>query len=566
MGKLVTTLAATFACTFLLSDNTLPSEPSFDKRHILYLMSTNKVEDAISQYIRYYKQTKKHDLKILEQLGNILIDKGANSPDLEDQLITLFGIGISGCKSSLHFLESAMKSRFPAVQAAAINLLGQIHEDIADDIIALGLKSDYIMIRVEALHHLISRKAKNAIGQVEGLCNLLHPQFKSYFVEFYAFYGSTDSIRSLKGMINDQDINVRIAAIISSANYMRDDLLPNIRSALTHSDPALKEAAAYALGALRDLNSVEGLKLASLTPFAETKLSALFSLYKLGDQEARIKILELVEEGNPFAIQLAGQIDNSESALRKLLTNPDSIIRLNAAISMLTKRDPLVSSILMDILNIDSEAIGFVPYVSPGRVLVAWKPFSPASLPTDDLKRNLQAITQGFQEEILRRSVDLPESAFLDMARKIFQSKHNSLVPLLVRLLENVQTEGARNLLREYAGQLGSPLVRGYCNLGLYRLGEGEEHRKHFMKWLATQKGVQLIEFKPMMDRGAREDKNVSNYQLSPEEKSGLLIECFDSIALKHDIEGIELILEAIRSGHEKNRYAFAGLLLKSIH
>jgi hypothetical protein len=145
-------------------------------------------------------------------------------------------------------------------------------------------------------------------------------------------------------------------------------------------------------------------------------------------------------------------------------------------------------------------------------------------------------------------------------------AKKGHLIPLLTHLLENIGTVRAKELLLEKSEQVGYPLLRGYANLALYRIGEEEGHRRRFLSWLSTQKGVQLIEFKPMLDRGAREDKNISNYQLSAEEKSGLLIESFDAIATKHDIDGISLILEAIRDGHEKNRYAFAGLLLKSIH
>ena len=43
------------------------------------------------------------------------------------------------------------------------------------------------------------------------------------------------------------------------------------------------------------------------------------------------------------------------------------------------------------------------------------------------------------------------------------------------------------------------------------------------------------------------------------------MIESFEALAEKHDPQGIDLILAAIQSGHPKNRYALAGLLIKAL-
>jgi HEAT repeat protein len=529
-------------------------------------MSTNQPSKAVDEYLTYYQKEKKHDLKILEQIGNILLDIGSSSPNIEDQMLSLYGIGLSGGRTSLHFLESALKSHFPIVQAAALHLLAQIHEDSVDDILTIALQSDFLMIRVEALFYLVAKKTKNALGQVESLCNLLPPQARPYFVEFYALYASNDSIQSLKKFINDKDLNVRIAAIAAAASHNRDDLLPNIRTVLSQSEPSLKEISAFALGHLHDLNSIEQLKIVSLSPFIETKLAALFSLFKLGDREAGTKILDIAKEGNPFAILMSGEIPGSDTILISLINHIDPVIRLNAAAALLGKRRVEALPVITSVLESDTDCMGIVPYVSPGRSLVALKPIPTSAIPNEDVRRNIKAITLSFHEEFLKHCIDLPEKDFLELSRKLMDCKKGHLIPLLTHLIENMGTTDSRDLLIEKAQQVGYPLLRGYCSLSLYRIGEEETYRKRFLSWLSTQKGGQLIQFKPMMDRGAREDKNMSNYQLSAEEKSGLLIESFDAIATKHDIDGISLILEAIRDGHEKNRYAFAGLLLKSIH
>ena len=54
-------------------------------------------------------------------------------------------------------------------------------------------------------------------------------------------------------------------------------------------------------------------------------------------------------------------------------------------------------------------------------------------------------------------------------------------------------------------------------------------------------------------------------FTLTPKETSRLLIEAYETLAESHEMEGIDLLIEAIRLGHKKNRYALAGLLLKAI-
>ena len=553
-----------FICCFsLLGAKSAQNSP--DRRHIFYLLSAKEIDKALDLYLQYYETSMSHDFEILKEIGHTLIDMGTDSHDLDEQLLTIYGISLSGDSRSLPFLEKAMLSTHPGVQGAALHLLGQIYEDGAVDLMNKGLSSDFLQIRFEALHHLIVRKTKSALGQADALRNLLPHQFKSLFVEFYALYGSQSSIQQLKQLFNDDDSSVRIAAILSAANYGRDDLLANIRAVMTHTDPAIKETAASSLGILRDLRSVDQLKLVATSPFAETKLAALLALHRLGDSDAKNKIIEMAEGGSSFAAFVLREIPEGQKTLEKLVHKSDKVLALNAANALLKSRNSAALPAIKEILNADTSFVGFAPQSSGGRSLVIWKTVSPSLITGAEAKRNLEAISQNFQEELLRNCIDLPHSDFIDVARYIFEHKQYRLVPLLVRLLENVATSEARNLLQEKANEVGAPLIRSYCNLALYRMGEDRGVRRNFLKWIESQEAPKLIEFRPMMDRGAREDQNSSNYELTPEEKSGVIIEAFDALASKHDIGGISLILRGMRDGHPKNRYAFAGLLLKSI-
>lgn len=562
-------IAAPLLIFISLFGETREEEPilvhDYDKRHILYLMSTKDVTKAIDQYLKYYAQEKKHDFQILGEIGHILLENGSFDHSVENQLLSLYGLALSNENSSYHFLESAMKSPYPIVQAAALQLLSQRHEDFTEELIAIGLKSNYLMIRFEALSHLVARRAKNALGYMESLTNLLHPRFRPFFVEFYAMHGSVEATDMLRLMIKDPDSEVRIAAMLSAAGHGRDDLLADIRGVITHPDPVLKETAAYVLGGLRDLHSIDTLKATSKSPFPETKLAALISLFQLGDKTAKEEILSLTESGNLYAIIFSSAITESKEILEKLLYHRDDTVRLNAILALLSQRNPKVTKAVSELLTTDLTFFGYAPIVSPGRAAVYWRSVPMATCKGEDQKRNLEAISLHFFEEVLKSSLDLPEESFYKIAEKLLTGKQTKLIPLLMHLLENIGTQKAKEILIANALKNPIPLIKAYCNLALYRLGEKEEHRNAFFSWLSTQKGTKMIEFRPMMDRGARQDKNISNYELSPEEVSGLMIESFDAIAMKHDLDGLVFLLETMRDGHEQNRYALAGLLLKAI-
>lgn len=542
--------------------------PIPDRRHILYLMSIRQVEQAIDEYLTIYKSEKKHDFEVLEQICLSLLEIGSSSPNPDDQLLTLFGISLSGSSNSfLTFLDTAIRSPYPEVQAAALQILSQQHEDKSNEIISIGLKSNFLQIRFETLFYLIHRKTYNSLGQVESLINLLPEQAKPLFVELYAIHGSFEAIQILKQLLNDKDPNVRITAILYSALYQRDDLLPNIRSTLTHSDPLIKEAACFAIGHLKDLNSAEPLKkIAATSHFPETKLTALISLLRLGHTEASFEIFKMAKDGNLFAIHFLSEIPGSDSVLEELLSSMEPGVSLNATISLLNRKNPKVLSHLVELLQTDVEISGFAPFSSPGHALIAWKRVSRSSLKDVEQKNNLKAVSLHFQEELLAKALELPNKTFLQIAKTLMQGKQTKLLPLLIRLLENEGSEETKNLLIEKAYAIEHPLLRSYCKLALYRMHINDFYRTEFLKWLAHQKTTRMIEFRPMLDEGGKVGKHKGDYSLSPEEISGLFIESFNALATNHDPEGIQFLLESLRDGHSKNRYAFAGLLLKSIH
>ena len=165
-------------------------------------------------------------------------------------------------------------------------------------------------------------------------------------------------------------------------------------------------------------------------------------------------------------------------------------------------------------------------------------------------------------EHFLCESIHLPEEPFLRLAGMIFKKQQNDLVPALISLLENLRTEKAVELLKEGAKKLTAPLIRDYCHLALFRLKIDGPYEEYINHWVMRQKHEELIRLRPLLPWKFRLEQ--SDYTLSPDETSHLLIESFLSIANRRDEKSIAFLLEAIQYSNPANRYALMGLLMRA--
>jgi hypothetical protein len=76
------------------------------------------------------------------------------------------------------------------------------------------------------------------------------------------------------------------------------------------------------------------------------------------------------------------------------------------------------------------------------------------------------------------------------------------------------------------------------------------------------QKHEELIRLRPLLPWKFRLEQ--SDYALTPDETSHLLIESFLSIANRRDEKSISFLLEAIQFSNPANRYALIGLLMRA--
>lgn len=570
-------LASVLICSPLFAEESIQeiAQPSIalnqektgtNKLHILYLLQSKEFQRAIDLYLDYKNELGRHDFEILQQMALIILEQGARSQDTEAQLTSIYGSSMAGIAASIDILEAGVTSPHPQTQMAAIQYLGQIQDDRCEELLTKAMSSDFFFTRMEAAYQLAIRKSRSAVGQIESLMYKVPPQMRFFFPQFFALIGTSDAIVLLRHMMDDPFHMTRIEAILNAARFGRDDLLPMIRTRATHLNSAEQEACASAIGWLKDSKSIPLLRTLSGSPSENVALAAKRSLYMLGEESVKDEIIALAAEENLFAVALLGEIPGMRESLIPLLKNANLHVRFNAAFSLLQQKDPRCANAILEFLIRDARDYGFQPQVSVGNSLAAWKVVPSAQQhQIHDSQFDLLALSLNVREHMLRECIELPESIFLEIATALFDSRQGDLIPLLVSLLENLQTPQATALLAQKAQSAGVPLTRAYCNLALFRLKQGDQYKNAVLQWIEMKKQTEMIRFRPMLPWDVRLKEKANPFELTPEEHSRLLIESYQTLALEHEESSIEILLDGLKTGHHKNRPVLAGLLIQAI-
>lgn len=291
------------------------------------------------------------------------------------------------------------------------------------------------------------------------------------------------------------------------------------------------------------------------------RLSSAFALYEMGDENARAIIEEEAKKDNLYAICLLGKMNTGTHLLIEKVKSQDAQVRLNATIALLDQKNSHALVGLFDIFIQRANDLAFQSIPSPGATLLSYKA-TPSAL--QNLKNTpfLFEVSLRQREEILVKTLELPEDDFIEAAHMIFSCGQHDLIPLLVRLLENQRSPIGIQLLKEQSERLGSPFIRAYCNLALFRLNEKGSYETKVLEWVKKNETHNLIEMRPILPWKIRAEKNP--YSLTLEEQSRLLVESFETLALSHREEAISALLDAIKNGNEHNRYLLAGLLIRA--
>jgi len=531
--------------------------------HILYLMHTGNTTQALQEYEKYRDETGSHDFELVEQIGLIVLDQGFRSSDSETQRLALFGAGISMNEKALYILESGLTQGEPEQQLIALNFLARFQNDRADQILRRAMTSNILLIRLEAAYQLAGKKDPKVVGQIEGLMAKLPEVIWPIFPQFFALSGTPEAKKILRKLLTHQNEQIRVACVISLAKYSHDDLLPTIRRLASQHDIIQQEACAAALGNLGDESSSPKLLELARSPNIHVRLAALGSLYKLGRHEVREEVQNIAKTEDLFAISLLGSMPGSENTLVALLKNDQLIIRLNAALALLELRDPRCLETLATFLIRDPRDLALGTSSSPGKSLTVWKIIPSARQNFENDPVSLE-VSLHLREEIILKSVELPETDFLMLAHTILELQQNDLVPVLMEVMENHSTPTTIALLKKHQQKVGAPLVRNYCNLALCRLKEPGPYADNLRDWVTQQKNIDLIQFRPVVPLDVREN-TTGNFDLEAQEASRLLVEAFESFVSMQDDKGIDMLISVIQNGNAKNKYALIGLLMRAI-
>lgn len=555
------------ACTLLncfpstlLSAESLSS--NVETSRIVFLMQSGKIDTALQAYREYYQKIGQHDYDVIQKIGLCLLERGSCSKEPEVQLLTIFGAGISMNEKVLYILEDGLKSPIPQLQLVAMNFLSRFQDDRADDVLARAMRSDSLVIRLEGAYFLAERGVPTALAQTESLMNKLDKQLWPLFPQIYAKIGSADAIKILRKLMTNTNEQVRIAAILSAAQERRDDLLPNIRLLASHHNLLQQEACAKALGVMKDEISIPKLEALTRTNSITVRLAAQEALYKLGRHEAVSDIVLIAQNRNLFAINMLGQISGSENILLNLTQDNDLQVRVNATLALLELQDPRCLPSLREILVKNARDLAFLEISSPGMALSAYKVVPSARQNLEDDSES-EEISLHIREQVLQKAQKLPEKDFLVLAKDVFESQQNDLVPALTALLESLQSSGAIELLKSQQLKTGAPLIRNYCALALYRLKEKGPYKEQLQAWVSSQHKEELIRLRPVVpwDLGGES----GSYAITPEETSRLLIDVYESLTEGREDHGVDILLNAIQYGNSNNKYALAGLLIRAL-
>lgn len=526
---------------------------------ISYFLQNRQFPSAIWAYQTRAHLHKQHDPVILEKIAMAILEEGMENSDITKRITAYYSMIACSYIPTLHQLEIAIRARQPQLQLAAIHLLKHHTGDRSEEVLKAGLASPFPIIQLTTAYALAQKKFPKAYALIESLLFRVPPALHIYFPEFFATLNTVESRRRVIQFINDEQEKIRISAIISATQHQMEEAIPYIQSMLTHANPLEQEACLFALSHMKDMASLSRMRSLTKSSCDEVALASSFALYTLGYHEYYTGIANLAMQENLFAIALLGSIPEASESLYSLLKNSNLTVRMNAALALLKARDSRCLPVIVEILQAAHRGTDFVQVTSQGGCMHYIKPLAKRTTTDEDQQIKEKQNSLAILENIVLQTSELTESDFLVVAQLLFESNYSSLIPLTVQLLENLQTPEAICLLQSGVSKLGSPLIRGYSQIALFKLGQSSLPIG-FHQFLQKTLRLSLVNYEEV-----RNKKNIGIFTLQPEEKLRLVLTSLQVIASESCETSIDTLLQSIVNSHELNRYVLAGLLLQCI-
>ena len=542
-------------------------DSSITPNQILFLAKQGRVSQAIDSYSEYKKSIKKHDFFLLKKIAFENLKQGIyqnNNP--ESFLLALFGAGLSGSDLSLPLLREGLETNSQEIQLMTLSFLSQYYDNQADELMLQALRSPFLMTSMEAAFYLAQKQKLELLSFLFSLYYKVPPELHIIFPQLFILYDNPKTNLLIKHLLNHPKEEVRVETLLQCALHKRDDFLPQIRSMSKHMSIPIQEACAKSLGLLKDEKSISRLKQLVKSSFPSVKLATSNALNSLEDQNLEWDnlIFEEMHKKNPFAINLLDPSSNKKALklLEQLLTDSNQDLSFSAMLTLLEKKQPSCLPFVKKFLISPIQEALFLPFHSAGKSLQSYKSQLYSTKAYNQMP-HLQGYSTHLKEYLLKQSRELPEKYFLSLARFLLEKEQLDLIPLLVLLLEDLQTPKAKSLLKEFQEKPGSPLIRSYCNLALYRIDGLDINKKKLYLWISQKKQFPLIRLRSFLPRKARLTQDP--YVLSPEESSRLLIESFEALVQNQSEDAIEILLQSIKNENRNNSYVLSGLLIRAL-
>ncbi len=522
----------------------------FANASLLHLLHSGDTKAAVEKYFDSYGSV--HNSTLIRKMAFHFLEEGCKSRELNEQLCAIYGAGITGDSLTIPLLTHGLNGYYEEVQHAALTFLASLQDETATEVIRRnGISSSYLTTRLATLFHLAEVHHPLAAFLIESMMYKLTPNIRNFFPHLLALEGSKTSIDTLSQLCKDENAHVCNEAIISAAQFERDDLLPSIRSSL-HNGILYEEASAWALGMLGDSKSSgELLSLLDHSP-DNVKLAALLALTKMGHKEHEYLLDDLARKGNLFAIATS----ENEQLLLSLIDHDTREVRANASFALLHLRHPACLPGIQELLlPTTAHRIPSLLF-SPGKTQHAIGMIHPPSDP------KIRELSLQLQENIVKDAAALAEESFLALCRSLLSPPIAQLVPACIHALEHLQSPRAIELLGELQQQPGAPFVRHYCALALYRLTRSKRYKQEIASLLPFL-SRHPIHFRPPASQ--RRHTESHSFELTPEERSRLLIESLETIGNDCSSKGISLLLQTLANCDNNNKFIIAGYLIKSV-
>lgn len=519
------------------------------------------LNDALAAYSQSIRLGAMHDYEYLQKLGIRFLKESVSLFDPEEQLLSVYGASIAKNDQLIPLLGEAVLNPYPQVQLAAVRALSEYQDDLATKYLLEGLNSNYLEVAFETLFILCSQKHPDAMGYIQSLMHKVPEQLHILFPTLYALIDTPQSTQALNKMLHHSNPAVQVEAILAACKCSRDDLLETIRTLSKYHDIKLKEACALALGHFQDESSLPILEELSQSSCEQVALSAHYALYRMGRSASIAQIESFALQGNLYALSLLKDCPGDENVLEALVGHTSEQVRLGASLALLKKKNLSSLPVVRDILIPKDPSKILTVQASAGKAIQAKKW---AHLSQKLFRENpyLTEIANQYRQEVLIECADLPENVFLALAEDIIQSNQNELIPLTIRIVQSFKTAQSLEVLKNWQQRVGSPFVRNYSNLALYELGQEGPWKEELLTWVTQEQQHPLIRLKPMVPWSKKNRK--TPYEMTPEEKSQLLIESYLALAAEQEEGFLELVLSQLSKNSSKNKLALAGILLKA--